>query len=152
MKNVLISILVFIVMSVAVAQSDNPVSVRLEIFVVSMVDGEETFTESTTARPGQVVEYRLYAVNNGDTTLPPSSVTVTGPVPEGTAYVEASATPSSDTVIAEFSINGSDFVADETEATADGGSIQAVRWTLDTDMEPAQEDSFVYRVTVSRED
>ncbi len=43
-------------------------------------------------------------------------------------------------------------MADETEATAEGGSIQAVRWTLDVDMEPGQEDSFVYRVTVSREE
>ena len=42
------------------AQDDNPVSVRVEIFAVSQVGGEETFTETTTARPGQV--YRVPAV------------------------------------------------------------------------------------------
>ena len=130
---------------------DNPVSVRLEIYVVSMVDGAEQFKESTTARPGQTVEYRLFAVNNGDTTLPSGAVAVTGPVPEGTSYVADSATPTSERVLSEYSSNGTDFVESAVVATADGGVITAVRWTFQADMEPGQEESFVYRVIVDQQ-
>ena len=43
----------------------NPVSVRIEAYIVSQVTAEdgsvtERFSESTTARPGQVVEYRVF--------------------------------------------------------------------------------------------
>ena len=87
----------------------NPVSVRLEIFIVSKVGGNETFQEAATARPGQVVEYRLFANNEGDTTLPPGTVVVSGPVPDGTTYVANSATPTSDAVLTEFSVDGETF-------------------------------------------
>ncbi|MCA9838093.1 MAG: hypothetical protein KC422_14340, partial [Trueperaceae bacterium] len=75
MKKQIFSLLLILLVGFGFAQSDNPVAVRLEIYVVSTVNGQEEFKESTTARPGQVVEYRLYATNNGDTTLPPGSVT-----------------------------------------------------------------------------
>lgn len=132
-------------------EDDNPVSVRLEIYVVSIVDGEEKFKESSTARPGQTVEYRLFAINNGDTTLPPGSVTVTGPVPDGTTYVADSATPTSEDVLTEYSADGSDFVESAVSATSEGGVITAVRWTFEEDMQPSQEESFVYRVIVDKE-
>jgi uncharacterized repeat protein (TIGR01451 family) len=135
---------------------DNPVSVRLEIFVVSVVDGEERYTAATTARPGQVVEYRLFASNVGDTTLPPGTVVLTGPVPEGTAYVANSATPSSDRLLTEYTADGG-VSFDETlifigegddRRLADPAQYTAVRWTLLVDIEPAAEEAFFYRVTV----
>ena len=75
---------------------DNPVSVRIEAYIVSQVTAEdgsvtERFSESTTARPGQVVEYRVFATNNDATTLPAESVSVLGPVPDGSTYVDSSA-------------------------------------------------------------
>src|SRR5690606_5818963 len=77
----------------SLAQEDNAVEVRVEIYVVSEVQGTEQFTQATTARPGQVVEYRLFAVNRSETTLPAGTVKVTGPVPEGTTFVPNSETP-----------------------------------------------------------
>lgn len=145
-----ILIVLLMVLALGFSQSDNPVSVRLEIYLVSMVNGQEEFKESTTARPGQVVEYRLFAKNEGDTTLPPGSVTVTGPVPKGTSYIANSATPSSDQVFAEFSVNDRDFVDNE-EAIAEDELISAIRWTLERDMEPNAEVMFVYRVTVNKD-
>ena len=107
----------FLLAGAALAQAQtggagaNPVSYRLESYVVSQVtadDGsqQETFTEATSARPGQVVEYRLFVQNVGDTTLPPGTVVVTGPVPTGTSYVDGSATPTSDQVLTEFTADG----------------------------------------------
>src|SRR5699024_4025151 len=82
-----------ILFGTALAQEDDVMEVRVEIYVVSEVQGAEQFTQSTTARPGQVVEYRLFAVNKGDTTLPAGTVKVTGPVPEGTVFVANSEAP-----------------------------------------------------------
>jgi uncharacterized repeat protein (TIGR01451 family) len=144
--------------SIALAQdnSENPVSIRLEIFVVSVVDGEERYTAATTARPGQVVEYRLFATNIDDTTLPPGTVVLTGPVPEGTQYVANSATPSSERLLTEYTADGGNSY-DETlvfvgrgdnRSLADPSEYTAVRWTLLVDMEPGAEEAFFYRVTV----
>lgn len=152
MKKQILAMILVLLSGLALAQADNPVAVRLEIYVVSMVGGQEEFKESTTARPGQIVEYRLYATNNGDTTLPPGSVTITGPIPEGTTYIASSATPTSESILTEFTVNGSDFVDNEVVAGAEGGTLTAVRWTVEVDMEPGNEQAFVYRVTVDKED
>ena len=145
-------------LSLAHAQ-DNPVSTRIESYVVSLVTGdggeEEEFVESQTARPGQVVEYRVFVVNDGDTTLPPRAVVVTGPVPEGTSFLEGSATPSSEEVLTEFSADGQDF-SEPPVLAASGGErsavdpedYAAVRWTLLQPLAPGAEETFAYRVTV----
>lgn len=137
----------------AFAQDDNPISVRIEAYIVSQVtadDGSvtERFSESSTARPGQVVEYRVFATNTDETTLPAESVTVLGPVPESSTYLDGSATPSSEAVRTEFSLDGETF--SETPETTEGPSAyRAVRWTLLTPLEPGQEEGFSYRVTIN---
>ena len=140
-------------------ESESPVSVRLEIYVVSKVGGEEKFQEASTARPGQVVEYRLFATNEGDTTLPPGTVVVSGPVPEGTTFVANSATPTSDRVLTEFSVDGETFgdgdapliiaAPNGTRRPAAPDDYSVVRWTLLSPLEPGQEEPFIYRVTVN---
>lgn len=140
---------------------DNPVTVRLEIYLVSEVTADngtvtERFTPATSARPGQIVEYRLFAVNESDETLPAGIVIVTGPVPDGTTFVPGSATPSSERILTEFSAPGSDgfseppVIVDQggNRSTADPESYGVVRWTLRVAMEPGQEETFIYRVTV----
>lgn len=143
------------------SSSDNPVNVRVEIYVVSQVtkdDGtkEERFTQATSARPGQVVEYRLFAKNVSDTTLPAGIVQITGPVPDGMAFVPNSATPSSDRVLTEYSADGGQtfgkppvLVGPANDRTvADPSSYTDVRWTLLVPLEPGAEEPFFYRVTV----
>lgn len=142
------------------AMAQSPINIRLEIFVVSEVttddgDREERFSEATTARPGQVVEYRLFATNDGDTTLPAGTVVIVGPVPEGTSYVENSSTPSSDRLIVEFSADGEAYSEPPVLTGPDGdrelvepSDYEAVRWTLLVPMEPGQEEVFFYRVLV----
>ncbi|MEM7739105.1 MAG: hypothetical protein AAF267_25380, partial [Deinococcota bacterium] len=93
-------ITVLTICGITYAQDDNPVSVDLEIYVVSEVTGssgalEERFSEASTARPGQTVEYRLVVQNIDDTTLPAGTVVVTGPIPAETTFLAGSATPSS---------------------------------------------------------
>ena len=139
--------------------TDNPVSVRLEIYVVSEVGGEERFTEATSARPGQLIEYRLFARNEGDTTLPGGTVVVTGPVLEGTRFVANSATPSSERILTEYSVDGAVFgepplvlTSGATSRVAEPAEYRAVRWTLLEPMEPDDEEAFVYRVLLEPSD
>jgi len=140
---------------------DNPVSVNLEIYVVSEVtaaDGSvsERFEQADSARPGQAVEYRLLVTNQDDITLPEGTVVVTGPIPESTTFIANSATPSSANVLTEYSLDGSTFSepplftndANGEQITALPSSYRAVRWTLLTPFEPSEQTTLVYRVTV----
>ncbi len=140
---------------------DDPLAYRLEIFVVSHVtrdDGtrEERYTEASEARPGQMVEYRIFVENVSDTTLPAGLVQIRLPVPEGTEYVPNSATPSSDRVLTEFSADrGRSFSeppvligGDENRSVADPTTYEEIRWTFFVELEPGQEETLVYRVIV----
>jgi uncharacterized repeat protein (TIGR01451 family) len=135
---------------------DNPVEVRLEIFLVSVVNGNEQFRPATTARPGQTVEYRLTAVNRSEETLPEGIVEIIGPIPQGTAYVPNSATPSSERILTEYSANGGQTYSEEPVLLGEGDdrdvaepeSYDSIRWTLLVPMEPGQEEAFFYRVVV----
>jgi uncharacterized repeat protein (TIGR01451 family) len=148
--------------SFALAQ-ENPVTVRLEVYIVSLVtrdDGtrEERFEPSNQARPGQVVEYRLVVSNVGNVTLSAGVVQILGPIPPGTTYVPFSATPSGETRLTEFAADeGIEFdevnvfvEIDGERALADPTDYTFVRWTLLEELEPAMERVLRYRVTVDR--
>jgi uncharacterized repeat protein (TIGR01451 family) len=141
---------------------ENPISVSMEIFIVSLVtrdDGtrEERFEPATQARPGQIVEYRLNVKNVGNVTQPPGVVRVLGPVPQGTTYVPFSATPSGDTRLTEFAADaGVEFsetnvlrVVEGERIIADPKEYTFVRWTLLEELEPGFERILRYRVTVN---
>jgi uncharacterized repeat protein (TIGR01451 family) len=161
MKRLLLPVVLLFVL--VVAQSDNPVSVRLEIFVVSQITNEdgsvkESFKPSQTARPGQTVEYRLFAKNEDETNLPAGTVVITGPIPDGTTFVPNSATPNSDEVLTEYSADGENFQnsdspvmieIDGKKEIVDPLQYKAVRWTLLKELQPGQEVQFVYRITVN---
>lgn len=149
----LVMVLLLGTLGMALAQDDNPITVRIEAYIVSQVTAEdgsvtERFTESTTARPGQVVEYRVFATNTDETTLPAESVSVVGPIPDSATYVDGSATPTSERVRTEFSLDGQTF-SEAPETTEGPSAYQAVRWTLLVPLEPAQEEEFSYRVTIN---
>lgn len=146
----------------AVAQSvfaqdlSSSVQLRLEMFVVTTVDGQEQYTASITARAGETVEYRILAVNHAEETLQAGTVIITVPIPGDTSFEQNSAVPVSDEVLVEFRALDSDymtppvFVVEEDErriATAD--EYSGIRWTLLTPMEPGEEREFSFRVTVN---
>lgn len=137
---------------------DNPVGVLVKIFVVNVANGTESIIPSSSARPGQTVEYQLAARNFGETALPAGTVIITGPVPGGTTFVPESATPKDERILTEYSADGTNFAdADspilsgegDNRTVVDPKAYKAVRWTLLVPLEPAQEETFVYRVTVN---
>lgn len=144
----------------ATAQNTNPITFRSEIYVVSQVTldngtKEERFTAATQAIPGQVVEYRIFATNSGETTLPAGVVQIYGPVQSGMEFVANSATPSSSEVLTEFSVDGVNFseapllVGPTTDRrVAEPAEYTMIRWTLLVPMEPGQEEPFYYRVVL----
>ena len=162
-----VGMILLLVTGLAFAQDDaqEPVTVVLDAFVVSTVtndDGEEeeTFTEAAEARPGQVVEYRVAATNEGETTLPAGNVVVTGPVPEGTTYLGDSATTAPEVSMTFSADEGQTFSAppvmvtvtndegEEEEVEAEPEQYSAVRWSVMRALEPGESLEFSYRVTV----
>jgi uncharacterized repeat protein (TIGR01451 family) len=144
--------------------TSNPIQIRTEIYVVSEVtksDGTkgEKLTKADTARPGQIVEYRLFAKNTSDTTLPAGVVQISSPVPKGMQYVPNSATPSSDKLLTEFSADGGQSFSKPPVLVGSGSSRKVaeptsytdVRWTVLAPMEPGQELPFFYRVKVLKQ-
>lgn len=146
------------------AANSNPIQIRTEIYIVSEVtnsDGSksEKLTQADTARPGQIVEYRLFAKNTSATTLPAGVVQISSPVPTGMEYLPNSATPSSDTLLTEFSADsGTTFSkppvlvgSGSARKVAEPTTYTTVRWTVLAPMEPGQELPFFYRVKVLKQ-
>lgn len=158
----LIPIIVALLFASPVLAQENPISVRVEIYIVSMVtrdDGarEERFEPATQARPGQIIEYRLVVRNISRITQPAGVVQLFGPVPAGTTFVPFSATQSGETRLTEFSADGGETFAeanvfievDGDRAIADPTEYTTVRWTLLEELEPDVERVLRYRVTVN---
>ena len=135
----LIALTLCLCSATATAQ-ENPIAYTLHTYVLTP-DGP---IPADTARPGQVVRYELQISHEGLTTLPPGTVVVTGPIPDGTRYVTGSAKRQSN-VITEFSTDGESW--SETEASG----IVALRWTLLDAVQPQSEFTFRYEVYVQND-
>jgi uncharacterized repeat protein (TIGR01451 family) len=148
-----LSLYLFVVFFGVSAQESSEVAVKTEIFLVNQTTDangsvQEDLKPATEARPGQIVEYRLTARNETDTTLPAGAVSITGPVPDGTSFVADSATPTDERISTEYSTDGQAFA--DTTPTGANQTFKAIRWTLLVALEPGQEETFVYRVTVDQ--
>ncbi len=149
----------------ALAQTGEPLNVSLEAYVVTVItndDGskEEQFSKASTARPGQIVEYRLVVVNNSNETLPGGNAYITGPVPASTDYLAETATAPSDKARLEFSADGGVTFADKPMVMKknEQGEEELVevkpeeytdaRWQLLQALAPQETLTFSYRVTV----
>lgn len=137
----------------------------MEGFVVSettLEDGsvEEQFVPAETVDPGNIIEYRVNLLNQGDTVL--ERVQASGPVPESTFYLDNSASAPEDAWL-EFSIDGGETFdtapimvtivndeGEEEEIEVPPEDYTAVRWTLLVPLEAGAEQSksFSYRVQV----
>lgn len=131
----------------AFAQS-NPIEFASEILRVFR-SGE--LAPVTTAVPGAVVEFRVYATNTGRTTLPAGRVQIVGPIQEDMHLVPGSSTPSSRRVLLEYTTDGTTFSERENLSPPEWKSVQSVRWTLLEPMEPGAVEVFVYRVVIDED-
>lgn len=85
--------------------------------------------------PGDVLRYTIVFENTSTQDVAARSVVITNPVPEGTEYLEGSAT-GADTVVA-FSVDGEEFAAPRELVVGEGASGRAatatdyksIRWT-----------------------
>src|SRR5690625_566612 len=120
--SLLLSGVLLLLLQPAAAQQDlsSSVQLRLEMFVVSEVDGREQYTPSITARAGETVEYRILAVNHAAETLQAGTVIITVPIPSDTTFQQDSAVPVSDEVMVEFRADGSVFMSPTGFAVGNG--------------------------------
>lgn len=134
----------------------SAVQLRLEMFVVTQVEGQEQFTASITAREGQTVEYRIMAINHSTEALQAGTVTISVPIPGDTTFQQGSAVPISEDVLVEYRSGDSDFMSPPVFVEADGNrqianasEYNGIRWTLLDTMQPGEERQFSFRVTVN---
>jgi hypothetical protein len=160
-----LSLIVASTLAFAQPQDPGPVAVTLESYLVvteTRDDGTvvERFTEATSAFPGQVVEYRVIAVVGAEAGLPARTLALIGPIPEGTDYVLGSATPSSDELTLEASLDGDAFEpppllvtttdADGREVVveAEASAYRALRWSVVRALHSGDRVVVAYRVTI----
>lgn len=158
----------FVLLGRASAQADA-IAFDVEIFRVDLVRGDdgdivERFVPVSEAIPGEIIEYRVTAVNEGEIIYRPGTVVVTLPIGDGLVYVEGSATPTSDRVVTEFSADGAltfseppvlvtvaegdDPGAEPEQRAADPSEYDHIRWTFSVPFEPEQRERLAYRVEV----
>ncbi len=154
------SFLLAFVPSLAAAELNS----QMVAYVVEAdANGAERYTAAATVEPGQVIEYRLQHVNGFDEAI--GGVIVTGPVPEGSAFIAGRAAsdvgglfevrgefdpdrPGEEwsTLPAQRIVVGEDGV--RTVETARPEHYTAVRWTLDAPMPRGGIVNHAYRVRV----
>ncbi|MCK9513795.1 MAG: hypothetical protein M0R28_21570 [Pigmentiphaga sp.] len=144
-------------LATAHAQS-NPITFQSEIYLVQEVTGPagvktERLTPATKAGGGDLVEFRIFATNSGQTTLPAGVVQIYGPVQDGMKFVADTATRTSRRILTEFSVDGVNFSepplltgSSSNRRVAEPSEYTMIRWTLLVPMEPGQEEPFHYRV------
>lgn len=142
-----------------VVYADAPVQGTMEAYVVESLKGKEVLKTAEAVEPDQLVEYQLTYVNKSENGI--FGLTVTGPVPEGTAYVSDTATTD---VTARFrvSIDGGITFEEEPvvrEVVKENGEVSEqvvpaeqythVQWKSDAELEgKGGEQLYKYRVRV----
>lgn len=157
LTSIMLSLSLLVLVSFVSAQ--NPIQLRSEIYVVSEIttdDGgkEERFSQADSAYAGQIVEYRIFAKNTGNTTLPEGRVRITSNVEDFFEYVDGSAQPD-DHFLVEFSIDAESY-SEAPLFTGEGDNREIVspkaykhvRWTYLKALEPGEEVVVYYRVKV----
>lgn len=146
-------------------EAPDPVTVRLDSYLVSVEtesDGSvvERFSEAVSAYPGQIIEYRVVAIVGAEAGLPAATLALVGPIPDGTEYLLESATPSSDDVTLQASLDAVTFAvpplvttvtdADgrEVEVEAEASAYRAVRWLVTRPLVAGDRVELVYRVVI----
>ena len=156
----LCTFILFSLMQPAVAQDQEPVSSKLEAFIVSETrNGNERFTKANRVTPGELIEYRISYRNN--TSDPLGAFTVNGDVPSRTVYVAQSQQADLPAVFqAEVADLGWVDVPAFREITNQDGTIEKVqvspdeyqnlRWRLAESLPPDREVNVTYRIRVDQ--
>jgi len=168
-KKFIVFIFLFSASLIAFAQEAKQGQAGLELelsaYIVNTVkdsDGneKEVFVPATRAQVGQLIEYRIKAVNNSEEAIPAASAKISVPIPDVTTYVDGSALEN-DLFRLEFSADGGQNFAvapllrvvkndkgEEVSVVIDPSEYQVVRWTILEKIEPGAIYNLSYRVKV----
>jgi uncharacterized repeat protein (TIGR01451 family) len=146
-------------LSIDVAAGGANLAGSLEAYRVVVTDqGVERFLPAESARPSDVIEYRLVYRNTGDE--PIQHILITDPIPIGTALVHPSAThPENGRV--EYSIDGGEnfqpwpILVKKTGESGEEALVEAtpdmvthIRWSLTKSVQPDGGVTLTYRAVI----
>ncbi|MDH4038710.1 MAG: hypothetical protein OEY32_14620 [Candidatus Krumholzibacteria bacterium] len=142
-----------------VAIGSGPLTGSIEAWRVLVADetGEESFVPAGEASPRDLIEYRLTYANSGESAV--RTVSIVDPIPSGTEYVVRTATQPGGAAVTFSVDNGKTFHAwpvrirvmvdgREVWKDAPAGMVTHVRWTLNDELEPAEQVTMAYRAVV----
>lgn len=137
--SVFILSLIFSLAPMAQAQSED-VSSNLEVYRITMVNGEEVVEQVTTISPGDTLEYRLTYTNNLSNAI--SDLQPILPVPQGVQYLENTAIPELDEASLDAEGNTFQSLPIQREETLESGLVverevpareyRRLRWSVPT--------------------
>lgn len=144
MRRAPVFLIVFFV-SFVLAQAEN---IRFDVEIYR-VDESNELVPADQVDPGDILEYRITATNDGDIIYRPRTVVVKVPVGDGVSYLGGTATPTSEQVTTEFSADGGETFFEPpvrvNRRAADPEDYDAIRWTFKVRFEPGQEERLTYR-------
>lgn len=160
MRRAVTLLTVFAVVSAAgVAIGAGPLTGNIEAWRVLVAEetGEESFVPAGQASPRDLIEYRLTYANGGASAV--RTLAITDPIPAGTEYVVRTATQPGDATVTFSVDHGRTFHAwpvrvrkvvegREVWVDAPAGMVTHIRWTLNDELEPAEQVSMAYRAVV----
>ena len=146
------------------SQEKNGLEQKLSAFIVDTVldkDGKEVevFKPATTAKSGQIIEYRYHAKNVSEGIIENFIPII--PIPTVTTYIDGSAT-GGELFLLEFSIDGGESFAappliktvknekgEDVQVEVEPAEYQSVRWKMLGGFQPKQEINLSFRVRVN---
>lgn len=139
--------------------SPSPLQSSMQAFVITQgQDGKEASQPAQEVEPGQVVEYRLDYSNVGQKAL--KGIAVTGPIPDATHYMDATASTKADSNFTVSIDGGKTFESEPVKRMVEneqGKKVEKiippseythVRWTLKQPLQAGETQSFRYRSLV----
>jgi uncharacterized repeat protein (TIGR01451 family) len=160
MRRAVTLLTVFAVLSVAgAAIGSGPLTGNIEAWRVLVAEetGEESFVPAGEASPRDLIEYRLTYANSGASAV--RTIAITDPIPSGTEYVTRTATQPGGAAVTFSVDNGKTFhawpvritkIVNGREVTVDAPAsmVTHIRWTLNDELDPAEQVSLAYRAVV----
>lgn len=129
---------------------------KVETFVNDSGEAETRLVGTDSVVPGDELRYTVTFANVGARVVDADSIVITNPVPDNTQYIEGSAFGAGTRIV--FSVDGGEnyAVPDALTVTDEDGSVRVaepreythIRWTFEPDLEPGQEGSVFFRVTL----
>jgi len=129
---------------------------KVETFIDAAGEPQRRMIDAGSVLPGDELCYTITFVNDGGESVDAGSVVITNPIPDGTEYLEGTASGSGTDIV--FSLDGENFAApdaltvlrDGMEVPAPASDYRSIRWVFRPALEPGDMGSVSFNVRMKQ--